>query len=211
MSRNLQTTDNRLLYRERTVPRVRDGQIADMDTRTAGRFGRADSLEAGLCLRLNGVCRYGWLRHYFRAVSRLGNGVLWYTLLALIPVVGGLGELPVALHIGVTALAGVAVYKGCKAVLVRERPFVTHNQIACIGTPLDRGSFPSGHTIHAASFTLMLFAYYPLAAWLLLPVAVSIALSRVVLGQHYPSDVLAGALIGIFLALVSLSFFPPVL
>lgn len=178
-----------------------------MDTKTATRFWWADSLEKGACLRLNRITRIHWVRDYFRAVSRLGNGILWYTLLLAIPLIGGREELPQMLQMSLTAGVGVLIYKACKQVLVRERPFVTHAAIACVGRPLDRGSFPSGHTIHAASFTVMIAAYYPALLWLLVPLAVSIALSRVVLGHHYPSDVIAGGVIGFALAELSLSLF----
>jgi undecaprenyl-diphosphatase len=171
-------------------------------------FDRVDLLEAGACLRMNRVTRINWARNYFRAVSRLGNGVLWYTMLIAIPLLGGSAEWPRAMQMGLTALVGVGVYKLCKCLLVRERPFVTHRGIACIGTPLDRGSFPSGHTIHAASFSVMIAAYYPGLLWLVLPLAASIAVSRVVLGHHYPSDVLVGGLIGFTLAEFSLAIGP---
>ena len=134
--------------------------------------------------------------------------MLWYTLIVAIPVVGGMAELPVAGQLGFAALTGVLVYKFCKRALVRERPFVTHAAIACVGKPLDRGSFPSGHTLHATSFTIICGLHYPSLLWLLLPLAVSIAASRVILGHHYPSDVLAGAALGALLATAGLIMLP---
>ncbi len=169
---------------------------------------RADYAEAGACLWLNRTMRIRWLRAYFRAVSDLGNGAAWYTLLAAILLIGGTDELPRVLQMGATALLGVWLYKRCKKLLVRERPFVTHKQIACIGRPLDRGSFPSGHTLHAASFTLLCAAYYPATLWAIIPLAISIAVSRVVLGHHYPSDVLAGGIMGCLLGYGSLTLLP---
>ena len=71
-------------------------------------------------------------------------------------------------------------------------------------------SFPSGHTLHAVSFTVVALAYYPWLAPLLLPFTVGVALSRVVLGLHYPSDVLAATAIGSLLAAVSLWLVPGV-
>jgi undecaprenyl-diphosphatase len=85
-------------------------------------------------------------------------------------------------------------------VFVRERPFITHSTIDLAMAPLDRYSFPSGHTLHAVSFAWQATAHFPELGWVLLPLAGLIAASRVVLGLHYPTDVLAGAALGASLA-----------
>lgn len=168
-------------------------------------FARLDDVEVRLCLPVNATARFLPVRHYFAAVSRLGDGVAWYALLLLLPLVLGVRALPGALHMGLTALVGVAMYRVLKARLVRERPFASHRGVLAITAPLDRYSFPSGHTLHAACFTVMLAHYHPALLWLVVPFAVSVAVSRVVLGLHYPSDVAAGGLLGWLLAEVSLS------
>lgn len=66
-------------------------------------------------------------------------------------------------------------------------------------------SFPSGHTLHAVSFTILFTHYEPALLAVTAPFAVLVATSRVVLGLHYPSDVMAGALIGASLATTSLA------
>ncbi|NDA48186.1 MAG: phosphatase PAP2 family protein [Alphaproteobacteria bacterium] len=58
-------------------------------------------------------------------------------------------------------------------------------------------SFPSGHTVTAFALALSLSLFLPRWRWPLLVVAALVGLSRIVLGQHYPSDVFAGALLGL--------------
>ena len=69
--------------------------------------------------------------------------------------------------------------------------------------PLDQFSFPSGHTLHAVAFSIVACAHYPALAIILLPFTLLVAASRMVLGLHYPSDVLAGALLGGLIARLS--------
>jgi undecaprenyl-diphosphatase len=170
-------------------------------------FARLDSLEVRLCLPVNHAARVPFVRHYFAAVSRLGDGVAWYTLLLLLPLAFGAEAIWPAVHMALTGLAGVTIYKLLKQRFVRERPFHSHHGVRAMVQPLDRYSFPSGHTLHAVSFTVMLAQYYPALLWLVAPFALSVAVSRVVLGLHYPSDVLAGALLGWLLAAGSMAAF----
>ena len=84
--------------------------------------------------------------------------------------------------------------------MVRERPFIRHPGITLAMPPLDRYSFPSGHTLHAVSFTTQAVVLFPELGWVLVPLTTLIAASRVVLGLHYPTDVAAGAVLGFTLA-----------
>lgn len=141
---------------------------------------------------------------FFRFASRLGDGLFWHGLMSAILVMHGGSALYPVLHTGLTAGAGVLVYKVLKERMVRERPFITHEVICCNVRALDRYSFPSGHPLHAVSFSILRVSYYPGLAWLVIPFAVLVALSRLVLGPHYISDVLAGGLIDALLATASL-------
>jgi undecaprenyl-diphosphatase len=163
-----------------------------------------DSIDVGLCSLLNRSSHLHSVRNLFRTVSRLGDGVIWYTMMLVLPVIGGYTGLAISAHMALTALAGLLVYKLTKQLSGRERPYVRHaDRVDCAMPPLDRYSFPSGHTLHAVSFTIVLCSYFPEMVWVLLPFAVLIGLSRMILGLHYPSDVLAGTLIGAGIALGS--------
>ena len=171
----------------------------------AGSFQRLDELEGKLCVPCNDMARIPVVRYYFAAVSRLGNGIAWYAMLAVLPLVFGLSAVVPTLHMGLTSLVVVALHRLLKQKLVRERPYSSHAGVRPVTTPLDRYSFPSGHTMHACAFIVMLGHYFPAVMWIMLPFAVSVALSRVILGLHYPSDVLAGAVVGWVLARSSLA------
>ena len=163
-------------------------------------MARVDAAEYGLTRTLNRGAAFAAPRLVFRIASRLGDGIIWYLLIVTLPVLYGAAALRPAIVMALTDVAGLVFYTLLKRAFVRERPFITHAAIDLKGAPLDRYSFPSGHTLHAVSFAWQATAHFPELGWVLLPLAASIAGSRVVLGLHYPSDVLAGAAIGAALA-----------
>ncbi|MEO8419176.1 MAG: phosphatase PAP2 family protein [Methylophilaceae bacterium] len=164
---------------------------------------RFNELDSALCLRVNRVSHYRWVRLCFRLVSRHGDGVFWYAVMLGIWLTQGLAGLLPCLHMILVGLFGTLLYKWLKGKTSRPRPYEIHRDIWLTGTPLGRLSFPSGHTLHAVAFCSVALVYYPMLAWILLPFTFMVAMSRVILGLHYPSDVLAGALIGLLIASVS--------
>jgi undecaprenyl-diphosphatase len=182
------------------------GLPASPDHRNA-RWSASDS---GWCLRANRMCARRHVRLYFAAVSRLGDGVFWYALMAVMVLLDGPGGLKASAHLAATGVFALLLYKLLKRWTRRPRPYACDVRIRAWVAPLDEFSFPSGHTLHAVAFTLVALAHYPMLAWLLIPYSASVALSRVVLGLHYPSDVLAATAIGSVLAAVSLWLVPGV-
>ena len=124
---------------------------------------------------------------------------------AIVLVLHGGQAVPFVLRAAVIAAIGVTLYKLLKRRLVRERPYIANDGILCGTPPLDRYSFPSGHTLHAVCFTTLFGEFEPLLLIVAAPFAALVAISRVVLGLHYPSDVLVGAAIGAALAAAGLS------
>jgi undecaprenyl-diphosphatase len=157
-----------------------------------------------LCIAMNRWGARHALRRFFGVISRLGDGGFWYTLIAAFAVFGGTRGALAALHMALTGIVAATMYRGLKRWTRRPRPFRAHGDIVPYIAPLDEFSFPSGHTLHAVSFSMIALAYFPVLAPVLLPFTLLVALSRVVLGLHYPSDVIAATVIGCGLGGVSL-------
>lgn len=156
--------------------------------------------DQALCIRFNGAVRVAPVRRAFRVVSRLGDGVFWYALMLALLATGGAAAFGPVGRMAGTGLACTLIYKWLKAKTLRPRPFAVDSAVRAGADPLDQFSFPSGHTLHAVAFSIVAVAFYPLLAWLLVPFTLLVAMSRVVLGLHYPSDVLAGAALGALIA-----------
>lgn len=166
---------------------------------------RISRWDVELCMFCNRQSRHFRVRRLFRGVSRLGDGVFWYALMAALLLRYQSAALPAVLHMLAVGLIGAALYKLIKGKTLRPRPFNVYPAIVCAGNTLDQFSFPSGHTMHAVAFSLIAVFYFPALVWLVLPFSVLVALSRPILGLHYPSDVLAGALLGAVIAGISLA------
>ena len=160
--------------------------------------------DSSLCVKVSHSSQYRLIRYWFRFISRLGDGVFWYTLMAAILLVQRQAGLLPLLHIALTGSVGTLIYKWLKGKTLRPRPFEVHQDVWVTGKPLDKFSFPSGHTLHAFAFSGITLAYFPMLAWLLIPFTVMVSMSRVILGLHYPSDVLAGAALGALIASLSI-------
>ncbi|WP_089376016.1 phosphatase PAP2 family protein [Methylobacillus rhizosphaerae] len=164
---------------------------------------RICALDSALCIKVNRSSHYRLVRWSFRLVSRLGDGMFWYAImLGIILTQGQAGILP-CLHMITVGLIGTVLYKWLKGRTLRPRPYAVHQDIWLAGKPLDKFSFPSGHTLHAVAFSMVALHHYPELAPLIIPFAVLVAMSRVILGLHYPSDVIAGAILGALLATAS--------
>lgn len=159
--------------------------------------------ELRICLAANRAIHRITAVRFFAAISRLGDGVIWYVLMALLPFVWGPRALLASLHLALTGLAALAIYYALKGLTRRPRPYRQESGIRLTVAPLDEFSFPSGHTLQAVAFTIVAMSWLPVLGWFLVPFTTLVALSRVVLGLHYPSDVLAAIGLGVMLGSLS--------
>ena len=83
-----------------------------------------------------------------------------------------------------------------KPIFRRRRPFVSR-EVLVVGIRAADASFPSGHTASSFAAATALSTFYPNAAPLVFTLATLVGASRIHLGHHFPSDVTAGAVIGI--------------
>ena len=148
------------------------------------------------CLYLNNLSHVQQIALFFKVISRLGDGAFWYVMLFIVWLNKGLAYGLKLIYVVATALIGTGIYKVLKHKTVRPRPYQVHQVIRLGERPLDHFSFPSGHTLHAVMTTVVLGYIQPVLLFIMTPFTVLVALSRMVLGLHYPSDVIVGALIG---------------
>ncbi|MER6282878.1 phosphatase PAP2 family protein [Streptomyces sviceus] len=110
---------------------------------------------------------------------------------------GGRGRRAAAAGLAALAVAQLVSNGLCKQLAGRPRPpaeWIPHDEVA--DRP-DSSSFPSGHTAAAVAFTAAVAPTWPAAGALCALPAAMVAVERVQSGAHYPSDVAAGAAIGL--------------
>ena len=129
-------------------------------------------------------------------VSRLADAPVWLALVLLMPLLDAAEGAQLSRLMLILGTVNLAVYFGLKRSTRRQRPFEQCADIRAWVPPPDAFSFPSGHTLHAVAFGVLLSAFYTSLAPLFGVFALVVSISRVALGLHYPSDVLIGAVIG---------------
>lgn len=137
-----------------------------------------------------------WVRLYVIGATRGGDGWLWYAMGLAILVLGGKSRFEALGAAGVSSVLSILLFLWLKRLTGRRRPCQIEPHCWATLLPPDQFSFPSGHTMTAFAVAIPLILFYPTLIIGLLFCALSIAASRILLGMHFLSDVVAGMLIG---------------
>ncbi len=137
-----------------------------------------------------------WVRYYVLGATRGGDGWLWYAMGLAILIFGGDERFAALGAAGLSSVLSILLFLWLKQWTGRKRP--CHIEPHCWAKllPPDQFSFPSGHTMTAFAVAVPLSMFYPELFIGLTFCALSIAASRILLGMHFLSDVIAGAMIG---------------
>jgi undecaprenyl-diphosphatase len=137
-----------------------------------------------------------WIRLWMVCATRGGDGWIWYAMGLIILMLGGPERFAAVGAAALAAALGITIFLTIKKRTGRRRPCAIEPHCWSTLLPPDQFSFPSGHTITAFAVTISLGMFYPHLLAGLLFVAASVAVSRILLGMHFLSDVLAGAALG---------------
>jgi undecaprenyl-diphosphatase len=134
---------------------------------------------------------------YVSALSDLGEGLGWVAAGAALAWLGGTKGRRAGLATTIAALGTTyVVQRMIKPVFRRTRPWVERD-VTVVGIRTTDASFPSGHSAASFAAATSLASFYPGTAPLVYALATGVGLSRVHLGHHFPSDVAAGAILGV--------------
>lgn len=139
----------------------------------------------------------------FAFISVLGNkGILWIiiTLVFLMLKKTRKAGICCALSLIMCLVLGNGILK---PIVGRIRPYDFDASLNIIIPLLSDASFPSGHTLAAFAFASSASIYFKKYRYIIYTAAVLMGISRIYLCVHYPTDVLAGVIIGCFLGFVS--------
>lgn len=159
-------------------------------------LARLDARDRALFSRwATGAPAAGWRRWSWTLLTHLGG--VWFSIAAAtVPLLAGGAIARVAAQALMTLVLSHLVVQLIKRTVGRPRPSRSIGCSALVMEP-DRFSFPSGHAAAAMSIGFVYAWAFPPIALGLLVAAAAVGMSRVLLGVHYPGDVLAGQLLAI--------------
>lgn len=176
-------------------------------TLTRAVWGYIDNRDRRVMRRMQRWRAPRWIRLWMIYATRLGDGWVWYSLGLMLLLFGGPNRFAAVGAGGLAAATSILLFRGIKNMSRRQRPCQIEPHCWAKILPPDQFSFPSGHSITAFAIAVSVGAFYPQLQISLYFLATSIAVSRVVLGMHFLSDILAGSAIGALLGYACIQLF----
>jgi undecaprenyl-diphosphatase len=130
------------------------------------------------------------------SITRLGDGWLYPILVGLVFVRWGVSGSRIVVLAGLNAAFLHSIYPLIKRRVHRRRPYLVDSRLPCLLSPLDEHSFPSGHLMTLAGVFVPIVILWPTMTISAIIATCCLAWSRVATAHHFPSDVLAGVLLG---------------
>ena len=140
-------------------------------------------------------------------ISKLGDGWGYIAIALMLYVSGAIEAVFLTLMFFTFGLERLG-YFILKNSLKRNRPAQALSGFQSFITPSDQFSFPSGHSSAAFLFASFMVVIFPAWMWLAYSFALLVALSRIFLGVHFPTDVVVGAIFGLSVGLVCMQYLP---
>lgn len=133
---------------------------------------------------------------FFRTITQIGGALfISATTLLLIILTTNQTRLTAISSGAALALSHIPV-QVVKRLFPRKRPYLLFETTKILPNPLRDHSFPSGHTTAVFSVIVPFVILNPILAIVLIPLGICVGISRIYLGLHFPSDVIAGGLLG---------------
>lgn len=148
--------------------------------------------------------RSGFMDFFMTSITEFNNWKIPIALFLLSLVIWGgkKGRIVAGLALIVFLLADQMSSNVIKPLFSRARPYMYFTDILPLVNSSPRYSFPSTHATNIFATMFLLSFYYRKFILLNLFIAVAVSFSRVYVGVHYPSDIVAGAILGIACAVV---------
>ncbi len=153
-------------------------------------------MDQQLFYKINGSKLY---RSFFGMITHLGGARISVLSILALALLGSFypSIRPAVIQAFLVLSVSHFVMHFIKRSVKRIRPYLSLPDVMLHGHPFEDHSFPSGHSTAIFSITIPFMLHFPGAIVMLFPISVLVAYSRVVLGVHYPSDVMAGALLAL--------------
>ncbi|MEH7248010.1 phosphatase PAP2 family protein [Neobacillus niacini] len=153
-------------------------------------------LECKVFQEINSHFDKKFINLFFRTITNIG-GAFFISAATLLLIILSSGQIRLAAISSALSLALSHIpVQLVKKLFPRKRPYLLMETTKILPNPLKDHSFPSGHTTAVFSVIIPFILLAPLLAILLIPLGICVGISRIYLGLHYPSDVIAGGILG---------------